>query len=117
MTWQFAFLNLFIISAGTILVLVIRTLPRLDDEPVARNVIERWLTSEFPAKMDLFFHGFYIRTLRRFKVMIMKTDNALNKKMERMKLRSDDALGGKRVDIRSMTGKSVEEVGEETGVE
>jgi hypothetical protein len=115
--WQFVFLNLFLVSTGVILFLVIRLLPRLDDKPVGRGVFERWLTSEFPERLDLFFGSVHIRTLRRFKVMVMKTDNALNRKMESMKLRRDEPLVGTRLDIKTMTKKSAAEIGEETGAE
>ncbi len=115
--WQFIFLNLFFLSTGTLLLLIIRLLPRLDAKPVSRGMIERWLTSEFPERFDSFLSAAYVRTLRRFKVMILKADNALTRKMESMKLKSDEPIAGTRLDIRGVTGKSTEEIGEETGVE
>jgi hypothetical protein len=115
--WQFLFLDLLIISIGVILLIVIRLLPRLDERPVNKGVMERWLTSDLPERMDAFFNAIYVRTLRRVKVLVLRTDNALTKKMASMKLERDEPIAGERLDIKRMTEKAPVEIGEETGTE
>lgn len=104
------------VSLGTILYIIIRTLPRLDDEPVKRGVMERWLTSELPAKLDASIHGTYLRTLRRLKVFVLKADNSLNKKLESIKL-DREPIKGERINLEDIKDKTPEEIGEETGTE
>jgi hypothetical protein len=115
--WQFVFLNIFLISLGVLLFLVIRLLPRMDNKPVSRGFFERWLTSEIPERFDHFLHALYVRTLRRVKVMVLKTDNALTRKMESMRLESGEPIAGSRPDLSAITSKTPEEIGEETGAE
>ncbi len=117
MLWQFVFLNCLFVSLGVLLYLVIRALPRIDGEPVKRGMMERWLTSELPERLDQFFNIIYVRTLRRMRVWVLKADNSLHKKITTIKMERDDLGAGSRFDIRSVTEKSVEEVGEETGTE
>ncbi len=115
---QFLFFNLLLISLGVVLYIVIRTIPRIDGEPVERTVMERWLTSELPQKLDAFFHSFYLRTLRRLRVMVLKIDNSVNKKLESIRLERGEGIVNPNRSTETITSdKPVEEVGEETGTE
>ena len=103
----FALVGILIFSAGTMLYLFVRALPRTNDaEAVKRGVLERWLTTEFPERMDIFFHTVFLRTLRRLKVLVLKFDNTLNRKIETIKLEKG---GGIRNDERSGLQSMAEE--------
>jgi hypothetical protein len=94
MPLQFVLSNLLLIAAGAIIFVFIRTLPHIETkEVVKRGVFERWITSEFPERLDQFTSGLFMRTLRKIKVLVLKLDNALNKKMETLKLESGQAFG------------------------
>ena len=88
---QFFFLNLFLVSFGVILLLVVRAWPRLDGVD-RKGVWERWLTSELPRRMDAFFDSLFLRMLRKVRVMALKMDNAVDAKLQRMKLERGDSI-------------------------
>ena len=109
---QLIFLNVFLLGAAALLVLVIRALPRLGEtEPVARRgVFERWLTSELPGRIDAFMSAARLRTLRRFKVFILRMDNGINQKLQRMKLESNEGIKIPKIDLKKVTeGRTAEE--------
>jgi hypothetical protein len=114
---QFLFFNLFLLSLGVVVYIVIRTIPRLDGTPTERGVMERWLTSELPQKLDAFFHGIYVRTLRRLRVMVLRVDNSVNKKLETMRLERGEGIVSQNRGDAITSDKPIEEVGEETGTE
>ncbi len=123
MFWEFFFLNLIWIALALLLYIVLRTIPRLDERPVKKGVMERWLTSELPGKIDALLHTSYLRTLRRIKVFVMRADNSINKKLESVKLERGTIYDVPKVDLSSVKDKPAEnieeakEVGEETGTE
>ena len=58
---QFIFTNILMISLGTILYLVIRSLPRIDehaDEPIRQSLLQRLVVSEIPEKTDALLNNF-----------------------------------------------------------
>lgn len=116
MLWEFVFLNILLIALGVLMYIVIRTLPRLDEQPAKKGIWERWITSEFPAKLDAIFHASYLRTLRRIKVLVLRADNSINKQLESIKMHTEE-IAGSRADLDSIKGKSAEEIGEETGTQ
>ena len=99
----FFFLNLAILSAGVILILVVRAWPRLDDAVTPKGAWERWLTSNLPERFDRFFHSFFLRTLRKVRVFALKVDNAVDAKLKRMKLESGEGIKGPKPDLSSLT--------------
>jgi DNA repair exonuclease SbcCD nuclease subunit len=117
MILQFAFFNILLISLGVLLYVIIRTIPRLDGTPTERGMIERWLTSELPRKLDVFFHGIYVRTLRRLRVTVLKIDNSVNRKLELLRLERGEGIISQNRGDALTPDKPVQEVGEETGVE
>lgn len=85
-------LNLILMAAlGAILYLVARTLPRISETPEGngRNgkmkLLERWVVSEIPEKVDEWLSDFLIKTLRKLKVVLMKVDNNLTSHLRRIK--------------------------------
>lgn len=101
---QFVLLNLLMISLAAILFVFVRTLPRIETrEAVKQGIFERWITSRFPERMDQFFSGLFMRTLRKAKVLVLKADNILNQKLERLKLeRGDGIRSAEKPDLQSL---------------
>ena len=71
----------FMLSLGTILYIVARALPRVEEEAEKSDrrkggLLERWVTSEMPEKVDEFLSTFLSKLLRKFKVFLLKIDNS-----------------------------------------
>ena len=90
---QFIFTNILMISLGTILYLMVRSLPRISEEPGDRrpSIVERWVTSDIPHRIDTAVSFYAGKLFRRMKVLSLKFDNFLT---ERLKKMSQDGNGG-----------------------
>jgi hypothetical protein len=100
---ELIFLNVLLVGAGLALWLLIRALPRVDDEaPSAQSWFERWLTSELPGKIDAFTSTLWVRTLRRFKVFVLRLENGINQKLQTMKLESGEGIKGDKIDLKKV---------------
>src|SRR3989344_8522147 len=84
---QFALTNLLMISAGVMLYLVVRALPRGGEDPAAArmNIFDRWRNSPIPEKIDAQMNAFLTKFLRRLKVWVMKFDNFITDRLKGMK--------------------------------
>ncbi len=91
--FQFIFTNILMISAGALIYVVARALPRLEPEPQPekKNILERWIASEVPEKVDTALNGFTVKFLRKVKVLLLKTDNALSGHLQRIKPEANGA--------------------------
>lgn len=91
---QFVVTNVLMVSLGTILYLMVRTLPRIEDvgTPEKRGLLERWVTSEMPEKIDAVLNGFLLKSLRRARVVVMKLDNTLTGQLKKIQPEADPAL-------------------------
>jgi hypothetical protein len=54
--------------------------------------LERWLTSKLPERLDSFARTVFLRTMRRVKVLILRINNGIDEKLQRMKLESGDGI-------------------------
>jgi hypothetical protein len=100
---ELLFLNILLVGAGAVLWLLIRALPRMDDEaPRARGWFERWLTSELPGRIDTFVNTLWLHSLRRFKVFVLRLDNGINQKLQRMKLESGEGIKGDKINLKKV---------------
>ena len=83
--FSFIFSTLLMLSLGTILYLVARSLPRVEEEPNAKpSVLDRWATSEIPEKIDAAFNAFLLKFLRKTRVLILKFDNTITKHLKKI---------------------------------
>ncbi len=75
------------VSLSVALYLVVRTLPRIVDEPVhdKRSILDGWTHSHIPEKIDTFLNGFLLKLLRKLKVFVLRIDNTLSKHLEKVK--------------------------------
>ncbi len=88
----------FMLSLGTILYIVARALPRVKEEAEESDnrkggLLERWVTSEMPEKVDEFLSTFLSKFLRKFKVFLLKIDNALGAHLKKIKPDSSKSEG------------------------
>src|SRR2546425_1186605 len=110
--FQFIVTNILMVSFGTVLYLVVRTLPRIEEtgEPEKRGLLERWVTSEMPEKVDITLKNFLIKFLRRFRVVVLKLDNSVTKHLKKIQPEADPSDKLKpTIDFKEMTsGKNGE---------
>lgn len=93
------------LSLGTILFLVVRALPRVEDDGEKRDkrsFFERWLVSELPERADLYLSNLLSKWLRKFKIFLLKTDNLLGQHLKKIKPRNgkSESNGGGFADMR-----------------
>jgi len=92
--FQFILTNILMVSLGIILYLAVRTLPRIEDTgtPEKRGLLERWVTSEMPEKIDAALNGFLAKFLRKTRVLVLKLDNSLTGHLKKVQPEADPAL-------------------------
>ncbi|HUZ92580.1 MAG TPA: hypothetical protein VNG29_01105, partial [Candidatus Paceibacterota bacterium] len=58
---QFLLTTILLLSVGAILLVAVRTLPRIEDDGAIekKGILERWIASEIPEKIDASLHGFF----------------------------------------------------------
>lgn len=84
-----------------------RALPRVEfeEETAKKNLIERWVTSEFPEKFDAWLDGFLLKFLRKLKVLILRFDNFVGNCLKRFK--AENQNGNHKTDFKEITGEVV----------
>jgi len=107
--FTFIVTNIFLLALATILFLAIRALPRIEEpeEVVKQNVIERWLTSGVPEKLDAALNAFLAKTLRKSKVLVLRVDNYVTKQLKRVT--HENGNGKPKPDFKEITGEKTEE--------
>lgn len=84
--FQFIAVNLLMLSLGTALYLIARTLPRVEEGGGVKKsgIVERWVNSQVPEKIDVVLNGFLVKILRRLKVLLLKVDNSISRHMKKV---------------------------------
>lgn len=102
MTGELIASNILLAALGVMLYLIVRALPRVDEETYpAKNIFERWLASELPEKLDTAMNAFLLKFLRKAKVVVMKIDNYLNKELKRVRP-EDGIAAAQKPDLRDL---------------
>ncbi|MDE2020155.1 MAG: hypothetical protein KGJ13_07470 [Patescibacteria group bacterium] len=107
----FAFSIIFFLATGAILYLMVRALPRVAEEAAAadgnkKNWLDRWAHSELPEKIDNAVNGFLFKFLRKTKVTVLKLDNTLSNKLQKMK--PEEGNGKPAIDFKEIASKTEE---------
>lgn len=118
---QFIFTNLLMISLGTILYLVVRSLPRIADEEEVKkpNILERWLISDIPHKLDLMVNAYAGKLFRKLRIYVMRIDNFLNEKLRKINGAEKGGLTGKekpKIDLKDISMNNDEVEKEDAGL-
>lgn len=115
--FQFIVTNVLMVSLGTILYLTVRTLPRIEDAgvPEKRGLLERWLTSEAPEKIDAVLNGFILKFLRRARVAVLKLDNSLTGQLKKIQLENGNGKGKPQIDFKTISEEKAVENGTQLG--
>jgi hypothetical protein len=105
---MFIFTLVLMASLSTVLYLVVQALPRIAEESDggASPAKGWWVRSHIPEKIDIALDGFILKLLRKVKVAILKVDNAVSARLEKVK----PAGNGKRsaIDFKEIAGQNKE---------
>ncbi len=83
---EFILANIAMVSAGVVLFLIAHSLPRVGESATEPKwFIERWITSEFPEKLDGAFNSFAGKSLRKLRVILLKIDNVVSESLKKIK--------------------------------
>lgn len=100
---QFAFEMLLMLSFGGVLFIAARALPRVKEDTtvvVKRTLIERFVMSDVPHRVDTALNGFMGKFFRKMKVHLLKFDNYLT---HRLKDLNAEANGKPKIDFSEIT--------------
>ncbi len=83
-------------SLGTMLYLVARSLPRVEEEEISGKpgFIDKLSSSEIPEKLDAAFNSFIAKSLRKTKVVLLKIENFVNDKLKKVSANGSSGLTG-----------------------
>ena len=94
------------ICLGTVLYLTVQALPRIEEIPSEeKGLLERWVHSEMPEKIDTAFNNFLLKFLRKIKVLVLKFDNTLAKHLQKIKPEEDKRPN---IDFKEISGQNKE---------
>ena|SRR3989344_2448009 len=85
--FPFILTNILLVSVGIVLYVMARTLPRIEGNGAEdkKGMLERWIASEIPEKFDAALNSFLFKFLRRAKVAVLKVDNSISGRLQKMK--------------------------------
>jgi len=107
---EFIFTTVLMFCLLAVLYLMVRALPRIEEEPRAesRGLLDRWAHSEVPEKIDIAFNGFLFKFLRKMKVAILKLDNGLGSHIQKMKAKEEEYDRKSTINFREMADDGAE---------
>ena len=87
--YSFILQSLIMVSLAAIIYLIARTISRIDENVILNRSKGSFLENFFSKlpleKIDLMFDNLLEKMLRKFKIVVMKTDNALTRKLSDFK--------------------------------
>jgi hypothetical protein len=87
--YDFTLEFLIMASLAAIIYLIARTIPRIDENIILNQSRKSFLENIFSKlpleKIDLMFNNLLEKTLRKFKIFVMKMDNVLTRKLSDFK--------------------------------
>jgi hypothetical protein len=113
---EFIFTTILMLCLGTVLYLMVRALPRIEEAPAGegeahKSIFEQWAHSEFPEKIDKAFSGFMLKFLRRVKIITLRIDNWLAKNLR--KIQPQENRANTSIDFKEISGQNGESADKE----
>ena len=105
---MFIFTSILMLSLSAVLYLMVRALPRITEEPNAEQwgLLDRWAHSHIPEKVDAALNGFFLKFLRKLKILVLKMDNGLSSHLEKVKPENNDKKPN--IDFKEIAGQNKE---------
>ena len=82
---MFAFIltNIFFLSLAGMVLLVARAMPRIEEDQIKKkSILDKLAASELPEKLDAVLGSTMFKLLRKFRVVILRLDNFVNKELK-----------------------------------
>lgn len=100
--------SILMVALAAMLYLMVRALPRIAEEPLAERsgLLDRWARSQFPEKADRFLNDFFLKFLRKLKVLVLKFENGISNRLEKVKPEDNDKKPA--IDFKEIAGKTEE---------
>jgi hypothetical protein len=111
---EFIFSLVLMVCLGAVLWIAVRALPRLEEIPggtETKSPLERWAHSELPERIDAAMNGFFVKFLRRMKVMVLRMDNSIAsglRKVQHSENRANESIDFKEISGHNSEGKTEE---------
>ncbi len=105
MVIRFILLDILMLSLGAILYIMVRALPRIEENHHAEgnhSFIDRLVHSEIPHKIDLMVQSYSWKFFRKLKVYLMKFDNYLTHRLTKMNTNMN-GNGKPKIDFKDIT--------------
>lgn len=85
--FQFIVTNVLMVSLAAIFYLILGALPRIgeDENTKKMGILERWIQSGAPERIDAALNGFLFKFLRKLKVFSLRVDNFLTESLKKVK--------------------------------
>jgi hypothetical protein len=101
---EFIFVTILMFCLSAVLYLMVRALPRIAEDPQmeSRGLLDRWAHSEIPEKIDIAMNGFLFKFLRKIKVFVLKFDNGLGSRLQKMKAREEEHVRKSAINFREI---------------
>jgi hypothetical protein len=106
----FIFTLISMFSLSGVLYLMARALPRIAEEPAPverRGLLDRWAHSEIPEKIDASFNSWLLKFLRKFKVFVLKLDNAISGHLKKIHHEENEKKSA--IDFKEISSSKTEE--------
>ncbi|MBI4084938.1 MAG: hypothetical protein HY432_00260 [Candidatus Liptonbacteria bacterium] len=104
---QFILTTILMASLGTMLYLMARSLPRVEEEIYDKpGFMDKLASSEVPEKIDAALNDFVLKFLRKIKVILLKVDNSITEKLK--KISPNNGNGKPRIDFKDLTSTNGE---------
>lgn len=100
------------IALSAVLLILIRSLPRVHEHgesPHRQTLIERFIASEIPERIDAFMASLTEKTLRKLKVFLLKADNTITIQLQKIR---PNGNGKPKIDL---SGIAEEKAAEQNG--
>lgn len=109
---QFILTNILLLSIGVILYVTVRTLPRIEDNGTIekKGILERWIASEMPEKIDAAMNGFLFKFLKRLKIFLLKADNSVSARLKKIQPKSVANDKPPTIDFKEISSQNKEEI-------
>ncbi len=109
---QFVLTNFLFISIGGIIYIIIKTLPKIEDNESQEKigVLDKFIISDLPHQIDKSFNFYLGKILRKTKVLVLKLDNYLGEKLKNF---NSGENGSKKIDFSNFNNESTNEKKEE----
>ena len=97
------------VCVSVVLYLMVRALPRIAEEPQTEDkhsMLDRWARSQIPEKVDATLNGYRVKFLRRVRVLVLRLDNGLSKRLQKAKPEDNDKRPN--IDFKEIAGQNKE---------